>query len=87
MPETRVLINLSNRHIHLCAADVEALFGKGATLTKTKDLLQPGQFACTECVTIKGPKGSIGNVHVLRRSRQGLTIHRRRQTAKDTKGR
>ncbi len=65
MPETKVLINLSNRHIHLCAADVEALYGKGATLTKTKDLLQPGQFACAECVTIKGPKGSIENVRVL----------------------
>ncbi|MCX7024233.1 MAG: phosphate propanoyltransferase [Spirochaetes bacterium] len=54
-----------DREGNLCAADVEALFGKGATLTKTKDLLQPGQFACTECVTIKGPKGSIGNVRVL----------------------
>ncbi len=65
MKETKVLINLSNRHIHLSREDVDALFGKGYTLAKTKDLLQPGQFACDECVTIKGPKGSIPNVRIL----------------------
>jgi len=63
MPETSVLINLSNRHIHLSADDVQALFGH--PLTKTKDLMQPGQFACDECVTLKGPKGTIANVRVL----------------------
>lgn len=65
MSETRVLINLSNRHIHLSHADVEALFGPGYQLTKTKDLIQPGQFACAECLTIKGPKASIENVRIL----------------------
>lgn len=65
MAETRILINLSNRHIHLCKADVEALFGAGATLTHTKDLMQPGQFACAETVSIKGSKGQIDNVRVL----------------------
>jgi len=65
MPETKVLINLSNRHMHLSREDVEALFGPGHQLTKLKDLLQPGQFACEELVTIKGPKGSIANVRIL----------------------
>lgn len=65
MPETKVLINLSNRHMHLSRADVEALFGPGHQLTKLKDLLQPGQFACEELVTIKGPKGAIANVRIL----------------------
>ncbi len=65
MPETKVLINLSNRHIHLSKEDVEVLFGAGYSLTKTKDLLQPGQFACDECVTIHGPKSSIANIRVL----------------------
>lgn len=65
MPETRVLINLSNRHVHLSAEDVAALFGPGYKLTKTKDLLQPGQFACEETITIKGPKGSIQKVRIL----------------------
>jgi len=65
MPETNVLINLSNRHIHLSRDDVEALFGKGYSLTKTKDLMQPGQFACEECLTVKGPKGALEKVRIL----------------------
>ncbi len=65
MPETRVLINLSNRHIHLSREDLELLFGKGHALTNAKDLIQPGQFACAECVTIKGPRGSLQNVRIL----------------------
>ncbi len=65
MPETRVLINLSNRHIHVSKEDLEALFGPGHQLTKTKDLIQPGQFACEETVTIKGPKGEFKGVRIL----------------------
>jgi len=65
MFETKVLINLSNRHIHLAREDVEALFGKGHQLTKTKDLVQPGQFACDEVVTIQGPKGRFEKVRIL----------------------
>jgi putative phosphotransacetylase len=65
MPESKVLINLSNRHVHLSAEDVELLFGKGHGLTKTKDLMQPGQFATEELVTIVGPKGKIEGVRVL----------------------
>jgi putative phosphotransacetylase len=65
MPETRVLVNLSNRHIHVSREDLDILFGVGHQLTKTKDLIQPGQFACAETVTIKGPKGSFEGVRIL----------------------
>ncbi len=65
MPETKVLINLSNRHIHVSKEDLELLFGKGHQLTKIKDLVQPGQFACEETVTIKGPKGEFKGVRIL----------------------
>ncbi len=65
MPETRVIVNLSNHHIHLSRADVEALFGPGYQLTKTKDLGQPGQFACAETLTIQGPKGRIEGLRIL----------------------
>ncbi|MEI6874364.1 MAG: phosphate propanoyltransferase [Spirochaetota bacterium] len=64
-PETRVIVNLSNRHIHLSREDVDALFGTGYSLTKTKDLMQPGQFACAELLSIKGPKGQLDNVRIL----------------------
>jgi putative phosphotransacetylase len=65
MPETKVLINLSNRHIHVSQQDLELLFGAGHKLTKTKDLMQPGQFACDETVTIVGPKGKFDGVRIL----------------------
>lgn len=58
-------IGVSNRHIHLCRADMDVLFGAGSELTKKKDLKQPGQYACEETVTIRGPKGELGRVRVL----------------------
>ena len=61
-----VPVGVSNRHIHLSAADVETLFGKGYELTPLKDLSQPGQFACKETLTIVGPSlRPIENVRVL----------------------
>ena len=59
-------VGVSNRHIHLTAADVQTLFGKGYELTPLKDLSQPGQFACKETLTIVGPSlRPIENVRVL----------------------
>lgn len=55
----------SARHVHLCRADVETLFGAGYTLQKFKDLSQPNQFACREQVTVVGPKGQLAKVRVL----------------------
>jgi putative phosphotransacetylase len=60
-----VNVGVSNRHLHLSPTDLAALFGEGYSLTKTKDLSQPGQFACAETVTLIGPKNSLPNVRVL----------------------
>lgn len=60
-----VIVNLSNRHIHLSQQDLETLFGKGYQLKKIKDLLQPGQFAAEECVKLIGPKGEFPKVRIL----------------------
>lgn len=51
--------------MHLSQADANTLFGSNYELTKIKDLSQPGQFACEECVTIKGAKGEISKVRIL----------------------
>jgi len=62
---TPVPIEVSAHHVHLSAEHVEALFGKGHTLTPAQELSQPGQFACTETVTLAGPKGRVERVRVL----------------------
>ena len=61
----KILVETSARHAHLTAEHVEILFGKGATLTKKKDLSQPGQYACEERVTVVGPKREIAGVSIL----------------------
>ena len=55
----KILVEVSARHIHLSQADLDTLFGEGYQLTCKKELSQPGQFACAEKVTVKGPKGEM----------------------------
>jgi len=62
-------VGVSSRHLHLSEQHIAALFGEGYSLTKKKDLSQPGQFACEETATLIGPKGSIERVRVLGPSR------------------
>jgi len=61
----KFIVETSARHVHVSKEALEALFGKGATLTNKKDLSQPGQFACEERVDIVGPKGELKNVSIL----------------------
>lgn len=63
--KTPVPVEVSAHHVHLGADHVEALFGKGHTLTPAHELSQPGQFACKETVNLVGPKGRVERVRVL----------------------
>jgi acetate kinase len=58
-------VGVSAHHVHLCARDLETLFGPGSSLTRHAELSQPGQYACREQVTLVGPKGRIERVRVL----------------------
>ncbi|MBO5111423.1 MAG: phosphate propanoyltransferase [Clostridia bacterium] len=70
----QVLVETSARHVHLTEEHIAILFGEGHTLTKKKDLSQPGQFACEERVTVVGPKKSIANVIVLGPARKASQV-------------
>ena len=69
-----VLVETSARHVHLTPADMTALFGEGAQLTKKKDLSQPGQFLSNERVSIVGPKNRMDNVGVLGPERSATQV-------------
>lgn len=62
---TSIPIGISGRHIHLSQEHLEILFGTGHKLTPTKDLSQPGQFACEETLNIVGAKNGLKNVRIL----------------------
>lgn len=59
------IVETSARHVHVTEETLEVLFGKGHTLTKKKDLSQPGQYACEERVEVVGPKKSLAGVSIL----------------------
>ncbi len=60
----KVVVGVSNRHVHLNNDDYKLLFGD-IPLTKRNDLTQPNTFASELTVTITGSKRSIENVRVL----------------------
>ncbi|NLD52184.1 MAG: phosphate propanoyltransferase [Clostridiales bacterium] len=57
--DLRVPVNASNRHIHLSQEAVDALFGPGYQLRRLRDLVQPGQYACHEQVTMQTAAGEL----------------------------
>ena len=61
----QVPVNVSARHIHLCKVNMERLFGAGHELHPIRELIQPGNFAAEERISLVGPKGRIDNVRVL----------------------
>ena len=63
--DKKIIVETSARHVHVSPAHLAVLFGEGYTLTKKKDLSQPGQFACEERVAVIGPKGQFPAVSIL----------------------
>ncbi len=61
----KVVLGVSNRHIHLKKEHLEILFGKNYELKKIRDLNQPNQFVSDAKVTIKTDKGLLENVVIV----------------------
>lgn len=60
-----IIVGVSNRHIHLSREHADVLFGKGYLPEKSKDLRQPGQYACGETLNIVTHKGTLERVRLL----------------------
>jgi putative phosphotransacetylase len=64
---------VSHRHLHLSPEHLRALFGS-APLTTARALLQPGQFAANESVTVVGPKGRIDHIRIVGPARRDTQL-------------
>jgi len=69
-----ILVEVSARHVHLTKEDVEVLFGPGRSLTRKRDLSQPGEFLSEERVKLVTAKGEIANVAVLGPERKATQV-------------
>lgn len=59
-------VQASSRHMHVCRAHMDVLFGPGSELTFDRPLFQEGNFAAKETVTIVGPRNRlISNLRIL----------------------
>ena len=70
----KFIVETSARHVHVTEQDLRILFGENASLTKKKELSQPGQFACEEKVTVVGPKKEIAGVSILGPCRKATQV-------------
>ena len=58
-------VAISARHVHLTQASIECLFGPRHQLHVRRALMQPGQFAAEETVTLIGPKERLTHVRIV----------------------
>ncbi len=65
MDRRPIRVSVSAHHVHLSRGDVEALFGKGHTLTEKTRLYQDSEFACVETVNLIGKRGRVDGVRIL----------------------
>ena len=69
-----ILIETSARHVHLTREAMEALFGTGQTLTRVRDLSQPGEFLSEERVKLVSAKGVMEGVAILGPERDAVQV-------------
>lgn len=71
----KVVLGVSARHAHLTEEHVGILFGKGTTLSVFRPLLQPGEYASNQQVTLVSPTGRcLGLVRILGPTRKASQV-------------
>ncbi|MEN9626011.1 MAG: hypothetical protein RL557_339 [archaeon] len=70
----RILVEVSNRHVHLSEEHLEKLFGSGYTLTPYKNLSQPGQYAAGEKITLQNNGRELPNVRIIGPTREHTQV-------------
>ncbi|HBX8207626.1 TPA: propanediol utilization protein [Klebsiella pneumoniae] len=73
MRQRPIPIGISSRHIHLAAADYARLF-PAQPIQPKKALLQPGQYAAEQTVTLVGPLRQTSQVEISRTDARILGI-------------
>jgi acetate kinase len=61
----QIPVSISARHVHLTAPVIETLFCDKYRLHVHSGLVQPGEFAAEETVTLVGPQGRIPHVRIV----------------------
>ena len=61
----KIKIVVSNHHVHLTHEALEVLFGKDYVLTKKRDLIQKGQYACEETVILKKDDKILEHIRII----------------------
>ncbi len=61
----KVMIGISNHHVHVTEDDFKILFGDDAKLEVIKELKQPGQYASDKKVDIKTENGVLMGLRIL----------------------
>ena len=60
-----ISVGVSNHHVHLTKEDAYTLFGEGYELTKKRDLVQIGQFAAEETLTIVKNGKTLEHIRII----------------------
>jgi len=61
----QIIINLSNRHLHLCQSDIEKLFGKNYELTEHRQVMQSDYFEAKETLELLGNNEETLTMHIV----------------------
>ena len=69
-----ILIEVSNRHIHLSRYHLNFLFGEGYNLKVKKILSQPGQYAAEETLDLKYEDKILSRVRILGPTREKTQV-------------